>query len=570
MPHIAYRLTSLLLLLTGITHAQTANRLNVLITEIMADPAPAISLPGYEWVELHNVSGLPFSLAGWRIGDENAQSGTMPAFVLKPDSSVILCSSGALPFLSVYGTCIAVTSFPSLDNDGELLYLRSAQGKIIHAIHYSADWYQNTLKKDGGWTLEMIDPGNPCNGGSNWKASTDVRGGTPGRTNSVKAYRPDNDAPQLLHAFAADSLRITLIFNEPLDSANATQAAHYSISDGVGKPLAVNCTAPLFDKVVLQLASPLQRNKVYTLSCQTVTDCAGNTVSAGQYVKTGWAVPADSLSVVVNELLFNPTADATDYVELYNRSRNIIDLKQLYIASRSNGTISNIRQLSTQSRLLFPGEYIVITEDPALVKRRYITQNPAAFIALASMPSFNDDKGTVVVLNQQGLITDELSYDEKWHFSLVTNPEGVSLERIAADAPTQQPDNWHSAASTVGYGTPGYKNSQYRGTESGTGTIVTTPEICSPDNDQQDDFVTISYTFTEPGNTASITIFDAAGRPVRYLQRNALCGNRGSFKWDGLGDKQRPLPPGIYIIYTETFTLKGKTEKFKNVVVLAR
>ena len=36
-------------------------------------------------------------------------------------------------------------------------------------------WYQNEVKKDGGWTLEMIDTKSPCAGISNWKASTDAQ-----------------------------------------------------------------------------------------------------------------------------------------------------------------------------------------------------------------------------------------------------------------------------------------------------------------------------------------------------------------------------------------------------------
>ncbi len=65
-------------------------------------------------------------------------------------------------------------------------------------------------------------------------------------------------------------------------------------------------------------------------------------------------------------------------------------------------------------------------------------------------------------LNAQGNIIDELVYNEKWHFKLIDNDEGVALERIDYNAPTQQQDNWHSAASSVGYGTPTYKNSQYK------------------------------------------------------------------------------------------------------------
>jgi hypothetical protein len=186
------------------------------------------------------------------------------------------------------------------------------------------------------------------------------------------------------------------------------------------------------------------------------------------------------------------------------------------------------------------------------------------------MPSYNDDEGNVIILNAQGNIVDELKYDEKWHFKLIDNREGVALERIDYNAATQNSDNWHSAATSVGYGTPTYKNSQYRIDLQAQGEITLTPEIISPDNDGMDDFATIDYLFPTAGYVANITIFDATVRTVRYLQRNALCGIKGSYRWDGLGEKNQRLPVGIYIIYTGVFNLEGKRRQFKNTIVLAR
>jgi len=57
---------------------------------------------------------------------------------------------------------------------------------------------------------------------------------------------------------------------------------------------------------------------------------------------------------------------------------------------------------------------------------------------------------------------------------------------------------------------------------------------------------------------------------VRLLEQNALCGTQGKFTWDGLGEKNRQLIEGTYIVYTRVFDLNGKTKDFKNPVVLAR
>lgn len=557
----------------------TAIQYDIVIDEIMADPTPVVGLPDAEWIELRNTSGFDINLQNWRIGKPSGQSGAMPSYLLKKDSFVIVCTGSAVAALSVYGPTIPVTSFPSLGNAGDQLYLRSPEGNIIHSVNYTDAWYQNELKQQGGWTLEMIDSNNPCSGISNWKASTDASGGTPTRKNSVDAVNADVEAPKLIRAYAPDNLHIVLVFSESLDSTSAAVAASYTISDGIG---AAQSALPLsfsFDRVRLTLATPLLTNKIYTVTATAVTDCSGNAISTNNTARVGLYQNLLKYDIVVNEILFNPKPNGNDYVEIYNRSNKIINLRNAYLANRNTaGAISSITQISAEDYLLFPQDYLLLTEDMSLVLNNYVANNPESFIEI-NMPSYNDDEGNAILLNEQGAVVDEIPYKDDWHFKLIGDEEGVSLERINYDDTTinnpataldEQAANWHSAATSVGYGTPTYKNSQYRIDGGVQGTIKTSPDIISPDNDGMDDFLTIDYNFPEPGYTGSITIFDAAGRRVRYLQRNALLGTKGYFRWDGLGEKNEKLPVGIYVIYTEVFNLQGKTKKFKNVVVLAR
>ncbi len=542
---------------------------DVVIDEIMADPTPQVGLPNSEWVELKNTSIFPINLQGWKLADATDTSGGMPNFVLRPDSFVIICTGSAVAGLSPFGTTISVTNFPSLNNDGNLLALFNANGKTMHAVQYTSAWYQNALKQDGGWTLEMIDTKNPCSGMSNWKASVDPSGGTPGRKNSVDGTNTDDTAPKLLRAFATSNTEITLVFDEPLDSTKAATAVNYAIDNGISA-VSAEGISPLFNMVHLVLNAPITTNTVYTVTAANVTDCRGNAIGSGNAARFGLAQDADSLDVVINEILYNPPPGGYDYVELYNRSQKIIDLSHIYIANRnSSNAVSSIEQVTSQPLLLFPKDYIVLTESPDTVKSQYVTTNPDAFIEVSSMPSYPDDAGYVIILNNQGNIVDEVDYSDKWQFPLISNTEGVSLERISYDGPSVQ-SNFHSAATSVGYGTPGYKNSQYSVDENSGSFIKVTPDIFSPDNDGIDDYATITYNFPSPGYVANITIFDASGHPARYLQKNALSGVSGYYRWDGLDDKNRKLPQGIYIIYTEIFNPSGQKKQFKNTIVLAR
>ncbi|HEV2831677.1 MAG TPA: lamin tail domain-containing protein, partial [Hanamia sp.] len=310
----------------------TPQQYDVVIDELIADASPQVGLPNTEWIELKNTSSFSINLQGWEIGDVSGSSGAMPNYILQPDSFAIVCTGSAASELAAFGHVISVSNFPSLDNDGELVFLSDAAGKTIHAIRYEIDWYKNELKKNGGWTLEMVDTKNPCIGASNWKASMDATGGTPGRKNSVDGINKDDTPPKLLRAFVRNDTTLTLVFNEPLDSLKAAFINNYTFDQSViAKTVIV--IPPLFDKVNITLVNPITNGNVYTISAKNISDCNGSIIGEKNSAQFGLANYADSLDLVINEILFNPKPMGADYVELYNRSKKIIDLNKIYIAN---------------------------------------------------------------------------------------------------------------------------------------------------------------------------------------------------------------------------------------------
>lgn len=339
--------TLLLTLLFGswaTAFSQTANRFDILITEIMADPTPQVGLPNAEYIELRNVSASPINLNGWRISDATGTATISVNVVLQPDSSIALCSNTNAPLLAVFGRSLGVTSFPSLDNDGETLVLRSPQNRIVHFVNYTSDWYGNPAKADGGWSLELIDVRNPCSGAANWKASTSSTGGTPGRLNSINGTNPDNTLPQLKRTIMADSVTAILLFDEPLDSASAALLQNYTIN-GNTVQLAM-CLPPTFDRVQLRLATALLPGTVSSVAASGVRDCAGNVLGTSA-VPLGLPSVAQIGDVIINEILYNPRPNGYDYVELYNNSSRIIDLNRLSAANRdNNGALASLTRVS--------------------------------------------------------------------------------------------------------------------------------------------------------------------------------------------------------------------------------
>ncbi len=534
----------------------------------MADPSPPVGLPNNEWIELKNISGTAINLQNWRIGDATGQSGAIPNFILQADSFVTICATSAVAAMSLFGTAIVVPNFPSLDNNGDQLFLKSSTGKIIHAVFYSISWYQNSTKKEGGWSLEMIDANNPCTYKNNWKASIDTKGGTPSMKNSVNEINPDTESPRLKRAYPIDSLKIILEFDEPLDSMKAATITNYT-SDGGIIFNSIACLSPLFHSVQLTTVTPLQPNIIYTITATNISDCSNNFI--GNFNKTKVALPSAIAvnEIVVNEILFNPKSGSSDFVEFYNRSNKVFDASKLFVANRNNsGIISSQKLISETPFLIFPEDYFAITENSESMSLNYFVKNRNAFLELPTLPSFPDNEGIVVLLNSLSLIIDEVKYKDDWHFKLIDNAAGVSLERIDPNGISQAETNWTSASSTAGFATPGYKNSQYKNSQFVKATIEIIPKIFSPNGDGRDDVATIFYKVKESGFIANISIYNSQGILVNRFSKNATLGLEGFWNWNGTDDKKNKLPTGAYIVFTELFNLKGEKNQFKNVVIL--
>jgi hypothetical protein len=166
-------------------------------------------------------------------------------------------------------------------------------------------------------------------------------------------------------------------------------------------------------------------------------------------------------------------------------------------------------------------------------------------------------------------VLDELEYTNDWHYKLLDDEDGVSLERINPEKPIQDPGNWHSAAQSAGFATPGYKNSSYLNPGISEGFTLT-PEVFSPDQDGFEDILAIQYAFDKPGNLLNIYIFDTDGRRVSHLVKNETVGQEGYYTWDGINDDGTRARVGIYIIVMEATDIEdGKVERMKEKCVVA-
>ena len=191
----------------------------------------------------------------------------------------------------------------------------------------------------------------------------------------------------------------------------------------------------------------------------------------------------------------------------------------------------------------------------------------ANFIELDGFPSFSNGDGTAVLMDSLEVESDQLQYSEDQQYPLLNSTDGVALERIDAFRNSSDPTNWHSASESVGFGTPGYLNSQNTSAFA-EGELSLSPDVFSPDNDGFEDVLNISVELPKEGYTGTITIYSDRGLLVRTIVLSDLLGTSETFSWDGFDDNQLKAGIGMYIIFFEGFHPDGDLIKEKAVGVL--
>ncbi|HYF68666.1 MAG TPA: lamin tail domain-containing protein [Ohtaekwangia sp.] len=536
---------------------------DVIITEIFADPSPPQTLPEVEFVEIFNRSDQPLNLAQWKLADETSQA-ILPEEIILPHEYLLLTSTASVSDLQSYGKVIGVAGFPSLNNSDDVLMLIDDSGIIIDSLHYSSDWFKDSEKAQGGWTLELIDPASTCAEQENWVASQHESGGTPGKQNSVYAEKPDLTAPVMVQVFPVSPDSLHLHFNEKLDHTLPLPADFNLPGHAITN---VILEKPALTNIVLTISPPLQQGVLYLLEINKLYDCAGNKIGT-EGNKISFALPqkAEKNDVLINEILFNPTTTGVDFVELLNASQKYINLNALSIGRAEGDIIKDKISISAQYFLLAPGEYVALSSDPEIVKSEYIRSGDN-FIKL-DLPSFNDDHGNVTLSNEADEMLDSFTYDDGMHNIFVQDTEGVSLERISVTSPSQDVANWASAGAENGYATPGYRNSNSKERENLQRRITVDPESFVPMIGQPD-FTQIHYRFDQSGLIANVKIFDAQGHLIKNLADNLLLGTTGFIRWDGDRDDGSKARIGSYMIWFEVFNSHGVVSTYRQRIAIA-
>ncbi len=536
------------------------------ITEIFADPSPSVGMPAAEFLEILNRSDHPIRIKDWRLQDLSTEA-VLPDHILQPGDLVIVTSSGASNLYANYGTTLGITGFPTLNNDGDVVIIRTESSQLVDSVNYSLEWYGDEDKEQGGFSLELIDPGNPCAEKENWTASESPLGGTPGIVNSVNANKPDLTPPAIVGVVPSTPTLLRIVFNEKLDPAAETSAIVSLYTDQCTPSVLTTAnarfTSTSLQEIVVDLSSSLESGVAYRLVVEGVSDCNGNNLEMEEcedYYEFGR--PEDALpgDLLVNEVLFNPYAGGVDFIEVVNASAKFINLRNAFFIGESEQSIIK------DDLIIAPGELYAFTSDPQVLLSQYFSSD-VRHIVKQALPAMPDAEGTIQLRTADSVLSDSFDYWDDLHSIFIKDAEGVSLERISLSDSSLLHSNWASASSMVGYATPGVANSQKLETSSVPGEVLVYPEVFEPVTGVPP-YTQITYNFSTGGWTGNVKVYDVSGRMVKTIAMNELMGNEGFFRWVGDRDDGSKARVGAYIVWFEVFSSSGSVSTFlKRVIV---
>lgn len=186
---------------------------NLRITEVMYNPRA----PGtVEFIELGNIGAGAINLAGARFDDGTPFDASVFGNLTLDPGAYIVLTNNTVAFQAKYGPSATIAGqwSGSLNNAGERIILRDAQGNPIHDFAYSDLPPWPAAANGLGPSLEVIDLNGNYDDGLNWRASWED-GGSPG----FAGAGPDSDGDGVPDSWEA------MFGTNPNDAASLARAS---------------------------------------------------------------------------------------------------------------------------------------------------------------------------------------------------------------------------------------------------------------------------------------------------------------------------------------------------------
>ncbi|MFC2124402.1 lamin tail domain-containing protein [Bacteroidota bacterium] len=412
---------------------------DIIINEILGDPTPAVNLPEVEYIELFNKTEYAINLSDFELNEN-----PLPSCIIYPDDFLILCRMAEADLFSEELNAIGMIDWNAINNDGELISLIDPEEKLIDMFIYDPDLITDPEKKNGGWSIERINPYLACDYPANWRVSENSTGGTPSSVNSVYNDSPDMAPPYLVNSKIHQNI-IILTFSEPVEFPGL-KSENIQFNGFIVDEIFSN---EWNDEFRVSFDRNFSQGEIYEIILTEVTDCAGN-VMQDTIFRNGIGKMPGFQEVVITEIMADPLPSIglpeTEYLEIFNPTDNIINLIHcLLIVGKDS--------MFLPSYNLFPKEYLVLCKSSSATS----LENYCDALEIKSFPSINNKGDQILLLDSLHDPIHILKYSNEWYGSIDKDDGGYSMEMIDAKFP-HRTGNWKASQSHIG-GTPGSENS---------------------------------------------------------------------------------------------------------------
>ncbi len=557
--------------------AQPMQAQSILFTEILPDPTPSIGLPEQEFLELCNPSPDPINLRGWTllVGE---RSTFLPPITIPSQTYVILCSeSGIDDFVSYrdeHGSSfevVALDKWLSLSNAGQYVVLLDETGTIVHFVEYSPAQYPDLLKRDGGWSLELRCFDHPCDPQA-WLPSEHASGGTPGMGSVPLCHDQFKTDFKALRIGYLDEYSFSIFFDGFIQADNIKEIK-LDLRDEHALPLMIKNLEFLdhrSNQLQVILTSPLVLGAKYRLSISGSTaSCSGN-VLRDTIISFGMPEEPTYEDLIISEIMFEPTPDQIEFIEVFNPSSTCLELNTVIIQTiDEEGLTKDYSNMGAGSFLVLPAQYVMICKDYWWARKAFPMLDPSNIHIRQDLPALVNNGGRIRILNSAQQIIDEACYDPDWHYPGLETEQGVSLERVDLQVSGCLSSNWFSSAASNSYSTPGRRNSQSleiseNEADKASPTFLLESDLVTPDQDGVGDQLMVRYTFPEHGWKALVEIRNIRGGLIARPLDWQLLGLEGLVCWDGFNLQGELASTGIYVVLFSYRHPDGTARRWKS------
>lgn len=544
------------------------------LNEIMYDPDGSDATD--EYIELYNESQFALSLSGWHIAvgaDTDAVTALNQGWIAAPHQYVLIMDpdyfeegsttyEGLVPASALVMT-IDNTAFGSrgLSNTrSDTILLIDAQGNVRSKYAYH-------IGNQEGYSDEKIIP-QDGDSASNWTVSL-VHNGTPGAINSVTP--PDHDlavisfvslpqAPQSGDSFAVN---IQLRNVGRLATSDSLYLCRANSEDSLTQ-IQVWPSGTLAPADSIQFSHPMrmESNQPMTLVARLSGRDECSTNDRRTLIVSASGAPQ---AIVINEIMFAPEPQRSEWVELVNPGSVSWNLSGWSFGD-GTGISDTSRRVTLPSVIVDPQGFAVLASDSSIFFENIPSIVPIA-VWNTSHVTLNNSGDSLLLYSMDGQVIDRVDYRPSWS----NGAAGTSIERVSAQAASDDPLNWASSLDSTG-STPGRVNSRaVPAAHSGVELLTLRPNPFSPDGDGHEDMLSVQYRLNQADSRLDLKIYDVRGRLIRHLANNEPAGYSGERLWDGKDDHGRTMPTGLYIIYLEALGKGGtRIQTTRRPVALAR